>query len=129
MRKRRGRKRYTTPARHYRGHYCGHYYRHHFGTVADPDYINPLTLLAKWEPNVYDIRYDTNGYGGLVPDTVKVAFPGKVPRPSDPMQYGYVFGGWYTQPDCAADARWDFATDTMPDKDLTLYAKWTKILA
>lgn len=40
----------------------------------------------------------------------------------------YEFGGWYTTPECfpGTEVNWD--TLTMPDGDLTLYAKWTPIL-
>lgn len=40
----------------------------------------------------------------------------------------YEFGGWYTTPECfpGTEVNWD--TLTMPDGDLTLYAKWTPVL-
>ena len=41
-----------------------------------------------------------------------------------PNRQGYTFVGWYT--DTAFTTAWDFANDTMPDNDLTLYAKWTE---
>ena len=34
---------------------------------------------------------------------------------------GYAFGGWYTDADCTTA----FTATTMPDHDVTLYAKWT----
>lgn len=36
----------------------------------------------------------------------------------------YVFAGWYTTPECYAGSEVDFSTATMPDSDVTLYAKW-----
>ena len=33
------------------------------------------------------------------------------------------FDGWYS--DEGLNTKWDFSTSTMPDEDLTLYAKWT----
>ena len=40
----------------------------------------------------------------------------------------YEFGGWYTTPECfpGTEVNWD--TLTMPDGDLTLYAKWTPVV-
>ena len=39
----------------------------------------------------------------------------------------YVFGGWYTTPDCIDGTEVDWDTLTMPDGNLTLYAKWTPV--
>lgn len=39
----------------------------------------------------------------------------------------YEFGGWYTSPGCYDGTEVDWATLTMPNGDLTLYAKWTPI--
>ncbi len=39
----------------------------------------------------------------------------------------YVFGGWYTTPDCIDGTEVDWDTLTMPNGDLTVYAKWTPI--
>ena len=41
-----------------------------------------------------------------------------------PNRQGYTFAGWYTDTDFTT--AWNFANDTMPDNNLTLYAKWTK---
>lgn len=54
----------------------------------------------------------------------EVAFTDKITAPAVPNRQGYTFAGWYT--DTAFTTAWDFANDTMPDNDLTLYAKWTK---
>lgn len=40
----------------------------------------------------------------------------------------YVFGGWYTTPDCITGTEVDWDTLTMPDGDLTVYAKWTPVV-
>ncbi len=37
----------------------------------------------------------------------------------DPAKTGYAFGGWYN-----GETEWNFDSDTMPDNDLTLTAKW-----
>ena len=65
--------------------------------------------------------------------------------PPDPERDGYVFGGWYKEPECINE--WDFETDTLPEEkkemgeaykngeffveeiqvyqETVLYAKWT----
>lgn len=39
----------------------------------------------------------------------------------------YVFGGWYTTPEYLEGTEVDWEKDTMPNGDLTLYAKWTPV--
>ena len=46
-------------------------------------------------------------------------------RPLDPVKNDYSFAGWYTDNNTFTE-EWDFNADT--DTDLTLYAKWDKIL-
>ena len=36
----------------------------------------------------------------------------------------YEFAGWFTTPDCYDGSQVDFSAATMPDSDVTLYAKW-----
>ncbi|NCA66613.1 MAG: hypothetical protein EOM87_00965 [Clostridia bacterium] len=42
--------------------------------------------------------------------------------PYEPKREGYLFGGWYTEPECVN--KWDFATDIKGTDDLILYAEW-----
>ena len=53
--------------------------------------------------------------------------------PMEPTRDGYVFGGWYKEPECLN--KWNFSIDTMPETpqgaengfyELKLYAKWIK---
>jgi uncharacterized repeat protein (TIGR02543 family) len=37
-----------------------------------------------------------------------------------------VFEGWYSSEACITGSEWNFATDTVPAFDFTLYAKWTR---
>lgn len=54
--------------------------------------------------------------------------------PENPEREGYLFGGWYKEPECVNI--WDFDKDTLPEQKLDeedreiyqetrLYAKWT----
>lgn len=40
----------------------------------------------------------------------------------------YVFGGWYTTPEHLAGTEVNWSTLTMPDGNLTVYAKWTPVV-
>lgn len=39
---------------------------------------------------------------------------------------GYIFTGWYTDAECRAEQKWDFATGKITTEKLTLYAGWQK---
>lgn len=43
-------------------------------------------------------------------------------RPADPTRYGFVFDGWYTNPECTDGNEWDFNTPIY--QDTKIYAKW-----
>ena len=82
-----------------------------------------ITLTARWKESggtEYTVTFDTGG-GSSVPSQ-KVAFNGKATKPANPTRSGYTFAGWYSDPTFAAQYNFD-----MPiDRDLTIYAKWTK---
>jgi uncharacterized repeat protein (TIGR02543 family) len=69
------------------------------------------------------MTFDSNG-GSAVTSVTDIAEGATVTEPSAPSKTGYTFDGWYEQSDFSETA-WDFATDKMPAKDVTLYAKWT----
>ena len=81
---------------------------------------NDMTLYAKWTPHKYNVIF--NSKGGTALDPVPVAYKEKVPAPEPPTQPGYVFSAWFQ--DAELETVWDFTQDTMPAKDLVLYAKW-----
>jgi Listeria/Bacterioides repeat len=69
------------------------------------------------------VTFDSNGGSAITPVT-NIAEGATVTEPSAPSKTGYTFDGWYEQPDFS-DTAWNFVTDKMPAKDVTLYAKWT----
>ncbi|MDO4808398.1 MAG: InlB B-repeat-containing protein [Eubacteriales bacterium] len=93
-----------------------------------------LTLYAVWDglESVHTVTFDGQGHG-TVHEPIKVGKGRKI-NPGDYYEAGgslmpqdvddYHFVGWYKDPGCVNV--WDFDTDTMPDKDITLYAKWEK---
>lgn len=79
-----------------------------------------LTITATWEINTYTVTFDTNG--GSAVDIQNIAYQAKILKPADSTQAEYVFKGWYR--DAGFTTLRDFATDTMPAENITLYAKW-----
>ncbi|MBQ2785755.1 MAG: InlB B-repeat-containing protein [Oscillospiraceae bacterium] len=60
---------------------------------------------------------DDNGNCTVVPD-----------YPTGTLEEGgYYFAGWYSTKECFDGTEFDFATETMPNGDLTLYAKWAPV--
>lgn len=76
------------------------------------------TLIAKWEPYVYIITFDSNG--GTPVSSKVVDYKNKVKTPANPTKEGYNFLGWYLN-----DKKYDF--NTTITKDMTLVAKWEVI--
>ena len=70
----------------------------------------------------HKVTFDSQS-GSAVADEM-VSYTDKITEPVVPTRQGYTFVGWYA--DAAFTRIWDFASDTMPDQDLTLYAKWNK---
>ncbi|MFF2179474.1 InlB B-repeat-containing protein [Lysinibacillus sp. NPDC058147] len=81
-----------------------------------------ITLYAKWKKISYTVTFDTNG-GSKVPSQ-SVGAGELVKAPSTPVKEGYTFAGWYK--DKGLTEAWNFNRDVVT-KDITLYAKWSKI--
>lgn len=86
---------------------------------------NDLTLYAKWIIKTYTVTFDSNG-GSEVAAT-SADFGALLDNPGDPSQADFNFVGWYANAELTGTA-WDFASDTMPASDLTLYAKWEAVV-
>ncbi len=101
---------------------------------TDADDEKDVTLYAQWKKNSapyvpvtpstpteeHTVTFHpANGQDNF---TQTVADGNKVSQPADPTQDGYTFNGWYT--DSAHTNAYDF--DTPVNKDIDLYAKWTK---
>ena len=73
-----------------------------------------IDLYGLWTVNKYTISF--NGNGGPTPDSITADYNSLITLPS-PSRTGYTFGGWYI-----GETR--FESNTMPDENLTLTAKW-----
>ena len=66
------------------------------------------------------ITYNTNGGSEIPPASYAVG--SVISKPADPVKPGYNFEGWYSDPGLTQP--FDFNI-TMPDNNITLYAKWS----
>ena len=84
-----------------------------------------ITLYAKWNEvpeGSHTVTFDLNGKEGTAPDIQTIDKDGKAVRPEDPTADGFIFEGWYTDPECTV--AYDF-TETVTES-ITLYAKWVE---
>ena len=82
-----------------------------------------MTVYAGWKILSYTVTFDLNGTGDEI-NPVTVDHGSSVARPSDPSADGYVFGGWFVNPDLSGNP-FDFSSEITGD--ITLYAKWTAV--
>ncbi|MDM5246638.1 InlB B-repeat-containing protein [Lysinibacillus sp. G4S2] len=80
-----------------------------------------ITLYAKWTKVSYIVTFDSNG--GSKVSSQSVGSGELVKAPSTPVKEGYTFAGWYK--DKGLTEAWNFDQDVV-EKDITLYAKWSK---
>ncbi|EOD4727209.1 InlB B-repeat-containing protein [Listeria monocytogenes] len=89
-----------------------------FGTDKMP--AKDLTLYAQFSMNQYTATFDVDG------KTTKqmVDYQALLIEPAKPTKEGYTFIGWHDAK--TGGKKWDFSTDKMPAKHITLYAQFTK---
>lgn len=88
-----------------------------FTTARMP--ANDVTLYARYLENEYTLIYDD----GDQTQTLTVSEHALLAEPTPPVKTGFTFIGWYT--DLTDGVVWDFTTDRMPARNLTLYARYT----
>ena len=75
----------------------------------------------------YRVTWDANGGQWSDGSTTKeeiYAEGATINKPDNPTREGYMFAGWYKEPECVN--AWNFDTDDVDD-NITLYAKWLEI--
>jgi len=80
-----------------------------------------LTLYARFIVKQYKLIYEVEGKNHGEP--VDVSFDDVLPQPVEPTKVGHTFVGWYTESE--GGRQWNFAEETMPAADMTLYARFT----
>ncbi|MCF0229016.1 MAG: InlB B-repeat-containing protein, partial [Parasporobacterium sp.] len=96
--------------------------RYNFNTPVTAD----ITLFAKWTPvqkENFQVVFSANGHG-TAPESQIVQQGQKASRPKDPEATGYVFNGWYIDPQ--GTQAYDF--NAAVSSNLTLYAKWSPVV-
>ncbi|EGC1320644.1 LapB repeat-containing protein [Listeria monocytogenes] len=81
---------------------------------------NDMTLYARFTINQYIAKLDAEGK--IVSENV--TYNELVPEQAAPTKESYTFTGWYDSP--TGGIEWDFETDKMPAKNITLYAQFEK---
>lgn len=79
------------------------------------------TVEAVWKDIIVEVSFDANGHG-IAPEKQTMKKGENATKPSDLVEDGYIFGGWYMEPSC--ETYYDFSTPV--NKNITLYAKWEK---
>ena len=86
-------------------------------TQIDEKQIAEATdYTAVFETNSYVVSFQAN----TVAENKSVEFGQLILEPNEPTRDGHNFAGWFI----GEGSRWRFETDTMPAKDITLYANW-----
>lgn len=98
----------------------GWYYDETFETkLSTPLKIEKdLKFYAKWLVKTYTITFNSNG--GTPVDSIKAEFGSSITKPKDPIKDEFTFDKWYLDEELENE----FIFNTMPAKDLTLYAGW-----
>lgn len=76
----------------------------------------------KYSRKSHVVHFDLGGHGQQIEDQV-VLYGARVQQPTPaPSATGYTFEGWYK--DAACQERYYWVLNEMPDRDMTIYAKW-----
>ena len=84
-------------------------------TVAEAD----VTVTGNWTRNTHKVIFEENG-GTLVTDGT-YSYGATINAPEVTTRPGYTFKYWYETDE---NTEFDFANSSMPDRDVTLTAKW-----
>ena len=99
--------------------FLGWYTNQEFTTLYDFDtpVTGDTTLYAKWQANIYNVEFDSNG--GSEVKSQEVAYNNPVTKPADPTREGYTFKGWQLEGK-------DYNFSTSVTGNITLKAAWEK---
>ncbi|EAD1189367.1 LPXTG cell wall anchor domain-containing protein [Listeria monocytogenes] len=78
-----------------------------------------VTLYARFSTNAYTATFDKEG----TTTTQAVDYDSLLTAPTAPTKDGYTFDGWYDAE--TGGNKWNFATNKMPAKNMTLYARFS----
>ncbi|EAC8464481.1 BspA family leucine-rich repeat surface protein [Listeria monocytogenes] len=81
-----------------------------------------FNFYAAFEAKEYTVTFDVEG----TQQQETVPFEDLVTEPTVPYKAEYAFTGWYDAK--TGGTKWDFSTDTMPARNITLYARFNKLV-
>ncbi|EAG8560164.1 LPXTG cell wall anchor domain-containing protein [Listeria monocytogenes] len=81
--------------------------------------VKNVTLYARFSTNAYTATFDKEG----TTTTQAVDYDSLLTEPTAPTKDGYTFDGWYDAE--TGGNKWNFATNKMPAKNMTLYARFS----
>ncbi|MDR1563651.1 MAG: InlB B-repeat-containing protein [Oscillospiraceae bacterium] len=84
----------------------------------------PYTLNFYYKRNAYNLSFSSEGSPIKTVSKLYQANISNADLPAEPTRTNYTFGGWYSNPDGTGVA---FANGTMPAKNVTYYARWTRL--
>lgn len=86
--------------------------------------VTEIPLYAKWEEcPVYAVNFVMNGHGTAPAGYDALPIGSSLTVPAEPEETGWKFLGWYADESLETVFNWPVS---MPDTDLTVYAKWEK---
>ncbi|MBU1142882.1 MAG: InlB B-repeat-containing protein, partial [Firmicutes bacterium] len=91
-------------------------------TIASLLTNTTLTLYARWTSVASTITITFEPNGGSAVAAISGVAGSSVTAPTNPTKTGFTFDGWYS--DIALTTAYTFTT--MPESNITLYAKWTE---
>lgn len=95
------------------------YYFKFQNTGTEPLILTSLTLCYTCSPYYSKIIFNTNGGSEISPLVAPIG-SGTI-APANPTKIGHTFDGWYSD-----ETLWQsYVFDTMPNSEITLYAKWS----
>nr|WP_311769248.1 InlB B-repeat-containing protein [Listeria seeligeri] len=91
------------------------------GSIGNGPFYFTGTVYQPLEevPATYNVIFDIDG----VQNSEEVVVDALLEEPAAPTKEGYTFTGWYDAK--TGGEKWDFTTDKMPAKDITLYAQFS----
>lgn len=89
-----------------------------FAPISSPITYTVICEVQEVPVALHTITFDTKGGSDIEPVSYPVG--SVIAKPADPTKPGYTFDGWYSDPDLTQV----FSFTTMPDEDITIYAKW-----
>ena len=90
-------------------------------TQATINKKNNTVVNVKYNRASYKVTFDGNGQT-IDTEAKTVKYGDLVTKPSSPVVTGYIFEGWFWDPE--GENAFSFTNTEMPGTDITLYAKW-----